>query len=744
MAIIRIDKVSCSLNLGLIFGLDYNYSPDSGITFTLTFVNQQGVYAHPPKLQQKESITIGNAQFSVYVVNSNISYAANRRVLEVEFMDELFMLSNYHVVLTGKGCGLRVYELGVPVDNRSLAQKQADALSPVAKQIEAFTQFPDVEYGFNDFLAILRQRFPIQILSQFDATLTNTFTGTFREVLDSWCKLYNLSFFFENGTIKIFNPVNLFVSLPTTPPVDCIEYNDSEDIRDTYSKTVCNWFEQQGGEKALNQTSNNDGKLLVRTNTLFPVGYEFGLPQTAVDLNQVVAAQFGDHFWFLYNYYKGTTADQCGWTRVVPSQIANTNIYTALKSLVDNAHSSAANIALVDSAVYDGQFRAYETYGKNIAGRYYLSEELGTGDLAIERDFQWFDETTGEITNFTTNDADAKKIAIQYVSPPNQLTNVLDGTIINKYFPGVNYVGDRLVYVDSRAIDFATVFALDPAISKLADETYQTLFSLKGSDAADFSEVGVGTYVGYLALNIPRDLALLFDNLNQFFPYFQPGLGIVPTGDFVPSQDSLITALPIKGIARADYATLRASKTESDQVKIVPGNDGPNVTANTGIIKTEKNGAYTIYYDKYSDCASTASQGNYFQHRFEPNQISPDVAISFSFSKQANNTYRLNRDFSVLNGLVHNPVLSQLAQPRTFPTRRISFTLNRFYDVPVNFLTNGLVGMKISVGNAGISSSYTFSNEMLAVPNPVNRFKQWEQQMRNSATRHYFPKEIIS
>lgn len=744
MAITRIDRVSCSLNLGLIYSVDYNYSPDSGITFTIAFVNQQGVYTHPPKLQQKESIKIGQAQFSVYVVESHISYAQGRRIIEVEFVDELFMLGNYHVVLTGKGCGYRVYELGIPVDNRTVAQKQADSLTPIATQIAAFTQFPDVEYKFNDFLLLLRQQFPVTVLAPFDPTLTNTFTGTFREVLDSWCKLFNLSFFFENGTIKVFDPVNLFLSLPTTPPLDCIEFDDTEDIRDTYSKTVCNWFQQQGGEKALNQTSNNDGKLLTRSQDLFPVGYEFALSQTPMDLNQVVAAQFGDHFWFLYNYYKGTTAEQCGWSRIAPSQIASTNIYTAIQSLLSHNNANLANVALVNSTVYEERFKAYEIYGKSIAGRYYLSEELGPGDLAINQPFQWFNEVTGQIINFTTDEADAKKIAIQFISPPNQLTNALDGTIINQYFPGVNYIGDRMVYVDNRAVDFATVFALSPNMSKLVDSTYQSLFSLKGSDAADFSEVGAGSYVGYLALDIPQDLALLFENLKDYFPYFEPGLGIHNTGKFAPSESSLITALPVKGIARADYASLRSSKTESHTVKIVPGNDGPNVTANTGIIKTEENGAYKIYYNKYADCASANSQGNYFQHRFDPNQISPDIAISFSFSKQANNTYRLNRDFSVLKGLVHNPVLPQLAQPRTFPTRRISFTLNRFYDVPVNFLTNGLVGMHISVGSGGISSSYTFSNEILAVPNPVNRFKQWEQQMRNSATRHYFPKEVIS
>ncbi len=178
-------------------------------------------------------------------------------------------------------------------------------------------------------------------------------------------------------------------------------------------------------------------------------------------------------------------------------------------------------------------------------------------------------------------------------------------------------------------------------------------------------------------------------------------------------------------------------------MEIVNSDAGGNVVANTAVIKTLKQGSYTVYYDKYSQCASAQSTGPYFMHKFDPRQISTDNTVNFTFSKQAANTYQLDRDFNTINALVNNPLLPLLAQGRTFPTKKVTFTVNYFYDVPTNFLTNGLVGLNVSVGDNGVTASYTFSNEVLEVRNYENKFAQYEAQLRNSATRPYTPPETI-
>lgn len=719
MAIRNISQIRCSLNLGLIYSVSYEYNAQNGVEITIFFVNENGVYTRPIYLQ-KAQIQIGNASFSMNVVASDIQLSAGRRVIEVTFVDDTYKLDNYSVILTDKGCGFNVYPLGTSVDSRTLAQKQADALDPVAEQISSFTKFPDIEYTFDEFLAILRQKFNVQIMSPYSATITNTYTGTFRSVLESWCNFFNFAWFIENSVIKVFNPVSLTIRLPTQPP-DAIEYSSAEDIRDTYGKTCYNWFQQEGGEFPLNQTSDKNGDLLVRTNTLYPAGYEFNLPQASIDLEQVVAAQYGQPFWFIYNYVNGKTATNCAWTPINPS-----DSYSVVRSVYAAANGNG-RIAIVNETTMAQQFEVFSDYAA-IAGRYYLSSRMN--ELAVDKEYTWFDESQGPMTSFTN--VDDKAITLTYLTPVTEGINLIEGTYINPLFSGINYVGNRVVYKDE---SLSTQSYSLGSLQGLVNSAYQSLTSIPGSESMDFNSQlsslysGNNTYVAYnSAPTIPQEVITFCSTIPSMITGFQPRFSVVP----------------IKGITKTDYATLKASQSSPDKVEIVNGNAGGTIVGNTAVIKTLKQGAYTVYYDKYSQCASAHATGPYFKHLFEPRQISPDTAIQFTFSKNSSNIYTINRDFATINALVNNPLLPSLAQPRTFPTKRVTFSVNYFYDVPTNFLTNGLVGLNVSIGDNGVTASYSYSNEVLAVPYPEDRFAQYEQQIRNSAIRHYTPVSVIT
>ena len=701
-------EVYCSLNLGLPYSINYDWSAQ-GSAITIFFVNQTGNYQRPLYMQ-KAQIRVGSASFSMYVVASDIQLSDGRRVMSVDFVDEVFQLDNYLVTLVGRGCGFNTFQLGRPVDNRSAAQKQATAPDPVAQQIAELTQFEDLEYTFNDFLTVLRQKFTVQVNTSFNTDVTNQFTGTFREVLDSWCAFYNFSWFFENSIIKIFNPLTLFINLPTQP-TNAIEFNSSEDVRDTYGKTCFNWFQQEGGQFQLNQTSDDNGPLLTRTDTLFPVGYEFNLSQTSLDLNQVAAAQFGEQFWFLYNYYKGTAAEQCGLVPVTPT---SATIFTT-------AQNVGGVVATFDQNIMQQRFEAYQNYGRNIAGRWYLSNEKS--DLAIDQSFRWFDESNGQIFTFTN--VDDKTINLEFLTPTNVGTNIIPETFINSYYSGINYVGNRIAYQDSFVN--ATNFALTTTQTNLVNNTFNSM-SVKGADAMSYDGLPINNYVTYIPVTIPQDISNIFNNIAAYTTGFRPRF----------------TSVPIKGIRDSDYASYKASSDEPNEVKIVNGSAGGDIISNTSVIKTLQQGAYTAYYDKYQTCASAYSTGPYFQHRFETRQISSDNQLGITFTKQAGNTYRLNRNYSVINNLVNNPLLSQLAQPRTFPTRKVNYTVNYFVDVPVNFLTNGLVGMSVSINDNGVTASYSYSNEILQVPYPEARYNELDQWIRNSWIRQYRPTQVIN
>lgn len=738
MAIQQIGNVFCSLNLGLIYSVSYSYSPKSGISITIFFVNDTGIYTQPILLPlQKASIRIGNASFSMYPVSSSIELSAGRRVMQVEFIDELFLLDHYVVTLPNRECGQNVFVLGTNVDTRTPATKVSTAIDPIAQQIKDLTQFPDYEYAFNEFLVLLQTRFNVQILAQFDSTVRRgDIVGTFREVLDGWCSLYNLSYFFENSVIKVFDPTQLNITLPSQP-LNAIEYKVTQDVRDTYAKTVSNWFQQDGGEYPLSQTSNNNGPLYVRTDTLFPVGHEFNLPQTNVDINQVVASMYGQHFWFLYNYQIGSTSVECGWTTIEEAGLANLSIIQAVQSL-----NSQAKVVIFDDNRFNERFAMYQRYGQEIAGRYYLSNTNNT--LALDQQYSWFDESGGQIFNFTN--VDSKSVKLDFLTPTNTGLNTIPSTIVNQYYAGVNYTNNRIAYHDDYAVDWLAAFSYSnnskPEIraqenadmTNLVDSTFEQLFSMNQSSSMDFSQLftvpGLGNskYMGYIPGPVPQSIIAIFAAFSNKYPYFTPRF----------------ESIPIKGISTIDYTSLKASQNEPNSVQIVKGTQGPNVVTNTSVIKTLQKGSYTVYYDKYATCASAASPDTCFGYRFEPNQISSDNQLGVTFTKSANNSYILTRDYGFINNLVNNPLLTTLAQGRTFPTQEVSFILNYFYDVPVNFLTNGLVGMEVSVGDGGITSSYTFSNSILQVPDRKKEAAAFQQQIRNSWIRTYRPQEVIT
>lgn len=717
MAIKNITQVSCSLNLGSIYSVEYQYTPENGVNIKLYFVNDTGIYRRPTLLPlQKALIQIGNAFFSMYPVKCEIELTSDQRVIWVEFRDEVFMLEKYYITLPGRGCGTNIFQLGTPVDNRTDTQKIATAIDPVAQQLKDLTQFPDYTYSFNEFIDLLRTKFNIQVLSYFDGSIRLDFVGSFANVLKDWCNYYNLSYFFENSIIKIFDPTTLTIILPTKP-IDAISFSDYESIEETYGKTVCNWYQQNGDKLSLSQTSNSNGPLLVRTSTLYPVGYEFGLGQTILDLNQVAAAMYGQEFWFLYNYSLGSTSAQCGWT-VLPTD--------SPLSINQTAGALNGQLVVIDDNTYEQKYQAYREYGENIAGRWYLSNEKT--DLAIDQGYKWFDETQGPIFSFTN--VDDRVIDLTFLTPTNDLINQIPNTTINSVYSGVNYFGNRMAYRDNSAL--SGVFDLGP-LQGIVNQLYQAIYSIQNASSLNYSQLysqysGNTFTVTPIGVQIPPEVQTAFLDIPNQTDIFQPRN----------------TSVDIIGISNTDYSTLKASQSSPSGIQIVNGSSGPNVISNTSVIKTEQAGSYNVYYNKYAQCASESTPDLYFGYQFDPHQISIDNEIDITFIKNANNTYTLNRNYNVINSLVNNPLLSTLAQARPFSTRSVTFSLNYFQDVPVNFLTNGLVSLSVSIGSNSLQATYTYSNEVLKVPDKSKRFLALEQQMKNTWTRTFQPNQVIT
>lgn len=719
MSIRSIENVSSSLNLGLIYKADYSWSQKEGVRISLTYVNQNGNYRHPSYLS-RNYVRIGNASFTVFPVSSEIQLDSGRRVISVDFVDEFYKLDHYYITLTGRGCGNGIYELGEPVDNRALSQKIQDSLDPDAQKVKEFTSFPDLEYSFTDFINVIRRNFNVSVNTSIDNTLKKNFVGTFREVLESWCNYLNLSFFFENGRLKIFNPATLSINFPSVPN-DAYALTDRQSAEDTYSKTVFNWLQQEGGPFEVNEVIGDDteldnGPLLVRTQTLYPLGYESNLPQTQINLNQASAAQYGQEVWFLYNYYKGSLQEECGWTIQKFTD-------STLSIATENAIGANIKVAAVDPDKFNKKFEAYAFYGQNIAGRYYLSPRLS--NITTAAAFTWFDESDGQIFKFDQS-SNGKQLRIDYLSQQVVSNAYIPGTEVNEYFPGVIYNGGRMVYNDT--YERNNVFTISDELKDLVDFYFNELNGgIDGQRSMDFSsELGQKNFVSYKNVQtFPQEILNLFKAIETNAELLKPRF----------------KTWPIKGIKTIDYVQAKQEEGGND----LPNRNkpSPQILSNTGIMKVKKEGSYIVYYDKYSDCKSFSDNGNYFRKIFTPIQISSDIPVQYKFNKNSKNVYTITRDYNTLNKLINNPALSQLARARSFLTKEMSFSVNYFYPFPSNYLSAGFVGASISVSDNGVECTYNFSNSVLRVPDASIDFERYDQRIRNSWIRQYNPTQVI-
>lgn len=718
-----LETVSCSLNLGSIYNVSYSYSPQNGVSMTIFFANESGEYSNPSLLPlQKTNIRIGPASFSLYAKSFKISKAPGRKVISVDFVDETFMLDNYMVVLTGRGCGDNIYALGKPVDKRTVEQKIADALDPVAQRLKDFTQFPDLEYSFDEFLTVLRKKFSVSVNASYNTSITRAKVGTFRDVLSDWCNFFNLAFYFENSQIKIYDPTRLTINIPTKYSIpDAVSYEYSEDISNTYGKTVSRYFEQEGGEKPYNDTSGDGTDKTGSSNsikalTLYQVGAEYNLPQTIPDMNQVAAAMYGKKFWLLYNIANDSLSS-CGWT--------DTGI-----------NNREFKVADVNEEIFNDRFEAYYNYGMKIAGKWYLSNRIDS--LDILQDCIWLNEGDGQIFDVNSSAAEQAKISLEFLQSPD-LTSIITvrGTEINQYFSGINFYGKRVAFFDSKDDGRITNFTLSDDVKILLDVLYKSVIP-DGNDSVSYSSIAglqAGkNYQSYKQLSfndgsIPSSIRDLMKN--------------VQNGNTKNFLNYRYASLPVKGVRKVDMINKKDLDNQPTKIEPVSSTSG-NIITNTGLICTKKNGAYSVYYDKYSKCVSKSSSGGtYFGHHFDVEKISDDNVITFKFDKTAN-TYTLNRNVAAIDSLLNNPYLQSLAQPRTFPMKTASFTLNYYYAVPSNFLSNGLVNLNLELGPDGVNCSYTFSNSVLQVPDKTNDFENFESFVRNSFLRKYNPTEVIT
>lgn len=732
MALKKIPRITCGLYAGqnsYIYQFSYNYVPRDGVRISLYFTNSSGIYPNPSTICNTKVpvfIIIGGNVFKMYPVRAHRRISSTVRTIQIDFIDSTFILNNHHVVLTGRGCGTNVHQLGKPINQTITGETSSNSWktsSEFTNKVKEFTQFPDLEYSFDDFLQELRNVFSVSISGYYDPTITKSFVGTFREVLDAWCTYFNLSYYFEQDILKIINVQTFQLTFPSIP-LDAIEYEESEDLSNTFSKTVYSYFAQEGGQKNIAFTDNANVSSII---TLYPIGYEYNLDQQQVDLNQVAAAQYGQYYWFLYNYVNGTVSNECGWTSISTTELPPSNLANSIAALIP----TNGGIASFDVDKFNQRYQFYRQYGEQLAGRYYLSPQQN--DILVLQQYQWFD--AGNLVADLNSSNFNNPVSIEYFQEGVTDTDgMIPGTQINKYFLGIRANGNRLIYKDNRVVDLNSAFTLTDAEAQLINTLFQALTQGSfGSEFMDYSELNTNArYVIFQNQNITfggisnvNSLpAISADQINLFKPIF--------------------SSFAIQGVKSV---AINNTGTNKD-IKFI-STDSESFITNVDTVKTNTDSGFTVYYSKFEKCVSessiVANPAKILGHVAIQRQASIDIPVTFSSSKSSKDGYTIKRDLSYINQYINSGILRNLAIAQQKPSKTLSFSLPYINDsiISSNFITIGLSSMSVEIGSDSMTVTYSFSNELLRVPISQAFIEKLESNMKNSWIRKYNPPETL-
>ena len=655
--------------------------------------------------------------------------------------------------------------------------------------------------------ALASKGFNTSVRSSYDASIKRNFTGTFKDVLKAWCEYYGFGFFFENSQIIIVSPSSLQISLPSQIPdaisyevsedVDgtfgktVCNYIASEggeiDVNQIINTAASPSTPAVSTATTTTATKNNtspaasSGALQIEELTLYPPQNEnIGTPpivQISIDINQAMAALFGRNFWILYNL-KYDTLGEIGWTK------------GSTLGVVDNTINGLQSI-LVNETLQDKKFQMYSEWAKRVGGNLYISNAMY--DLSQEKAMTWFSDANGQIFDFTSSFADSKTVQLKWhESPDGDSLSVIEGTEINDLFPGVYTNNKRIYYFDETDRGLADALALDDNTKNIIDARHKALIA-EGSGSFSFPSDVVLTdatkapltsvayrYIASGPNNFETEILTLIDKIKdlakqylspKYSEYNISGISsaniaaqknakkisnnLNPNSNSiygVTSVDTLLNAAANASVAVSQGNSLNSpanalgggvnsnssSSTPNAQKQTVP-----DAIINTNTLQPKKDGSLLAHYDKYCNCVSASSQDGYFSYKFDIRNISTDNKMPFFYQKTGVDTYQLTRDMGFVNTILANPYLPQLAVGRNFTTKTVSFTTNYFYQLPSNFLSNGLVSAQIRVGDNGVTCSYTFSNGVIKVPDAEKYYQQFEQMIRSSWTRQFNPKQVV-
>jgi hypothetical protein len=269
MAIEAIPQINASFSSnGFVYGIDFQraYSTEpSKVSYKI--INKTGQYT-VPSIEADGSISFSDFNFSGYVYSYDIEESNSGNILTVTLIDKSVILDKLYVIvfrpgmfgeygskktikmdvkfsaddafysIANDGSGFKIvknnYTNGqVDRQVRSLNKKIGDIIMVGSEEpADTKCELPACSYTFNDLKNITGvagfSNCPIN-----DSTIRQTYEGSLRSVLNSWCQDFGYSFYWDytNNTLKFFDTKVSVFSIPSS-------ITDSKIVSKRYSKSA--------------------------------------------------------------------------------------------------------------------------------------------------------------------------------------------------------------------------------------------------------------------------------------------------------------------------------------------------------------------------------------------------------------------------------------------------------------------------------------------------------------------------
>jgi hypothetical protein len=448
-----------------VFGVDFEAATISSPgKITVTFIDKDNSLPIPTlSAKSSTTLTIGSFSFTGYPVRYKRNYSASgESLLVVTYIDGSFILDKYYVGLKGqhsnanvsydslyknnilsKGLilkGLKTYDYsGLTVNTNNIpkwmiivgtyidpcqelfdSETKIDPCNPcpegdndLGKQSTAIdceklrsTALSQVDYSFDEFISALGSKgIRISVDTSYDSEYRASYSGSLRDVLQSWCSDFGFSFYFNKDQISIYDlRVGINIDNLSLNENQIIEKTEEGSIEHTKSTACIAYYGVEGSEREYSCSADSGHKISCRPLTLRDIGAKGLMGEYACTTESSFYNLL--EFLIMFSGYSPILREMVTWFDVY--QIRNAN---AAKRLIDTQDT---NTAITGLTTKYGNYYTLSPTADIDSGTY----SLPLLNMTIKKVIQSGDPEWTDLLNSNNLDESIKKRALDTIYAP--------------------------------------------------------------------------------------------------------------------------------------------------------------------------------------------------------------------------------------------------------------------------------------------------------------------------------------